>query len=224
MRMPRPRIPFSPRLPLSLRAIANPGQSSGPVAAIASAVEAIDAVRPADGRARHQGGAVRPQVRTRRSKAGTAIRVGFLPVKLGSRLLGVSFKLGYKAGGVPVRVSTRVVRIVGWRTVAVFLSGLFLGLLAAPVKGAVLRANLARLAGGARKSSPPPDLADTVTFELAHAPRTWHLAQPTVSVDGAAVTLAGSVPDVAALEELARVAAAIPGVASVANLLTVTPG
>jgi len=198
------------------------GSPTGPASALASAVEVIDALLPSEGPAPRRGVSVR--ARTRRSKVGTALRVGFLPVKVGSRLLGVSFKIGYKAGGVPVRVSTRVVRVVGGRTVAVFLSGLFLGLLAAPVKGAVLRAKLARLAGGARGSSATPNLVDTVTFELAHAPRTWHLSQPSVSVDGAAVTLAGSVPDAASSEELARVAAAIPGVASVANLLTVTPG
>jgi osmotically-inducible protein OsmY len=62
-----------------------------------------------------------------------------------------------------------------------------------------------------------------VSFELAHAPRTWHLDQPDVAVAGGRVTLRGSVPGDDAREELARVAGAVPGVAGVDNLVTVAP-
>ena len=59
-------------------------------------------------------------------------------------------------------------------------------------------------------------------FELEHAPRTWHLAQPTVTVVSGRVILSGAVAQAAARDELGRVAAAVPGVGAVDNLLEVT--
>ena len=60
-----------------------------------------------------------------------------------------------------------------------------------------------------------------MAFELAHAPRTWHLTQPEITVRAGEVVLEGVVSDDDARDELARVAAAIPGVATVDNRLEV---
>jgi osmotically-inducible protein OsmY len=65
------------------------------------------------------------------------------------------------------------------------------------------------------------DLAEKVGFELSHAPRTWHLPQPEVAVVSGRVELLGSVPHETGRDELARVAAAVPGVAAVDNRLEV---
>jgi osmotically-inducible protein OsmY len=64
-------------------------------------------------------------------------------------------------------------------------------------------------------------LADKVAFELAHAPRTWHLTQPEITVRAGEVVLEGVVSDDDARDELGRVASAIPGVDRVDNRLEV---
>ena len=62
-----------------------------------------------------------------------------------------------------------------------------------------------------------------LAFELAHAPRTWHLPQPGVVVSGNRVELSGTAATVEDRDELARVAGAIPGVAGV-DVAIVVPG
>ena len=86
--------------------------------------------------------------------------------------------------------------------------------------GRVLRA---KLVGLVRPSAAPDaGLADRVAFELSHAPRTWHLPQPAVTVDEAAgVTLRGTVPHEDAREHLVAAARAVPGVDHVHDDLVV---
>jgi hypothetical protein len=148
------------------------------------------------------------------------IRLLLLPIKLALRLIGVTLKVGYVTGKVPAKVSARSVRLVGFRGVLFLGVGVAIGLLLAPEPGRDLRLKLQRLLdqGGGGSDG---DLADKVTFELAHAPRTWHLDQPDVAVVGGRVTLRGSVPADDAREELARVAGAVPGVTGVDNHVTV---
>jgi hypothetical protein len=148
------------------------------------------------------------------------IRLLLFPIKLALRLLGFTLKVGYVSGRVPVRMSARSVRLVGFRGLLFLIVGIGIGLLLAPEPGRDLRLKLQKLleGGGATDS----DLTEKVAFELAHAPRTWHLDQPDVSVVSGRVTLRGSVPGDDAREELARVAATVPGVAGVDNLVTVS--
>lgn len=142
------------------------------------------------------------------------------PIRVVSRVLGGSFRLGLAVGTVPLRVSRRFARLTGLKGTAMFVVGLALGLLLAPVPGRKLRAKLKALA---RRASGPTDqdLAETVTFELGHAPRTWHLDQPAVAVRGGQVTLSGAVPDAGARTELVSVAWSIPGVVEVVDQLQI---
>jgi osmotically-inducible protein OsmY len=149
------------------------------------------------------------------------IRIILFPLKLALSLLGITLKVGYVAGKVPVKVSARSVRVVGFRGVLFLVVGVAIGLLLAPEAGKESRLKLQRLLEGGGTTD--GDLVEKVSFELAHAPRTWHLDQPDVAVTGGRVTLRGSVPGDDAREELARVAGAVPGVAGVDNLVTVTP-
>ena len=147
------------------------------------------------------------------------IRLLLLPIKLALRLLGLTLKVGYVSGRVPVKVSARSARLLGVRGLLFLIIGVAIGLLLAPEPGRDLRVKLQKLLEGGGTSD--ADLTEKVSFELAHAPRTWHLDQPDVSVAGGRVTLRGSVPGDDAREELARVAGAVPGVAGVDNLVTV---
>jgi hypothetical protein len=150
-------------------------------------------------------------------------RVLLLPPRLVLASLETAFRAGRVVGSVPVRVSRRTTRLLGFRGTVALLVGVALGLALAPVPGRELRAWVcARLTGAGGVSD--ADLAERVTFELEHAPRTWHLAQPRVTVAAGRVVLSGDVPPGNAREELGRVAGAVPGVASVDNLLIVTGG
>jgi hypothetical protein len=105
----------------------------------------------------------------------------------------------------------------------VFLGlGVVIGLLVATVPGRELRRRLRERLGG--PGAPDPEVGERVAFELAHAPRTWHLPQPAVAVEDGRVVLRGEVPHRAAREELERTAAAVPGVGTVANELVVAAG
>lgn len=149
------------------------------------------------------------------------VRLVVLPVKLALAALGLTARTGFRVGRLPVRATRRSVRLVGFKGIVFLAAGLAIGLLLAPESGKAMRARLAALLGQATTSD--GDLAEKVSFELAHAPRTWHLDQPDVSVAGGRVTLRGAVPGDDAREELARVASAVPGVAGVDNLVTVSP-
>ncbi|MEZ5141345.1 MAG: BON domain-containing protein [Acidimicrobiales bacterium] len=143
-----------------------------------------------------------------------------VPVKLVSAVVEAAFRIGLAVGRAPVRVSQRAVRLAGVKGVLLFLVGLVVGLVLAPVPGRQLRARLRALAAGGAAPS-DEELAATVTFELSHAPRTWHLTQPEVSVEGGRVTLTGAAPDDAARDELVTVVAGIPGVVDVVDRLEV---
>ncbi|MEZ5135368.1 MAG: hypothetical protein R2699_10015 [Acidimicrobiales bacterium] len=132
-------------------------------------------------------------------------RVLWLPIKLALEIVGLAFRAGRTAGRAPVRVGVAATRRLGWRRIALLKVGFIAGLLLAPVPGRVLRA---KLVGLVRPSAAPDaGLADRVSFELSHAPRTWHLPQPAVTVDEAAgVTLRGTVPHEDAREHLVAAA------------------
>jgi hypothetical protein len=143
-----------------------------------------------------------------------------LPFKLVYELVVGSFRFGWWSAKVPVRVTARTTRLIGFKAVLLFAAGLAIGVLFAPARGAVVRAKLKQLLGGDDVLT-DAQLADKVGYELAHAPRTWHLPQPEVAVLQGRVELSGHVPHERGREELERVAAAIPGVTSVENSLVV---
>ena len=120
----------------------------------------------------------------------------------------------------PVKIVFGVVRRVGFLRVATLAVGAAVGMLLAPERGAELRERL-RHELERRRAGSDTDLARRVRVELSHNPRTWHLPQPTVSVDDGRVTLAGQVPDAAARDELVRVATGLAGVRDVVDALQV---
>lgn len=153
-------------------------------------------------------------------RRGAPVRLLVLPIKL----LWVGFAAGLKAGWwsakLPVRVSAKATRTLGIKAVLLFVAGIAVGLLFAPGPGSALRDRLMRKASGGGMTD--DELADRVGFELAHAPRTWHLPQPEVAVLQGRVELRGTVPHDRGREELERVAAAVAGVADVVNELVVS--
>jgi hypothetical protein len=147
------------------------------------------------------------------------IRLFLLPFRLAFAAIGTFFRIGFRLGSIPARVGGRAARLVSARGWLFLVVGVAVGLLVAPVPGRELRLKLqALLSGGTDSGS---SLADKVAFELAHAPRTWHLTQPDISVQSGTVVLQGVVADDDARDELGRVAAAIPGVAGVDNRLEI---
>jgi hypothetical protein len=147
-------------------------------------------------------------------------RLLLLPFKILLATLGTSFRVGTRVGTAPIKVGFRATRLAGFSGIVCFFLGLAVGLLFAPAKGRDLRAKLQRALGqGAGLTD--EELAEKVGFELGHAPRTWHLPQPDVSVIEGRVQLRGRVPHDEAREELVRVAHAIQGVAGVDDLLEV---
>lgn len=142
-----------------------------------------------------------------------------LPFKLVGALIVGAFRAGWWSAKVPVRVTARTTRVLGLKAVVLFVAGVVVGVVFAPVSGAELRSRLRRrLAGGPVTDA---ELADKVGFELAHAPRTWHLPQPEVAVLQGRVELIGEVPHERGRDELERVASAVAGVVGVENHLVV---
>jgi hypothetical protein len=139
----------------------------------------------------------------------TLLRLLFLPAKLGTGTTKLGVKAGYRAG-----------RLVGYHRLFLFGAGVAAGLLLAPMTGREARAKLQALIDDWRGGA-PDDLAERVRFELSHAPRTWHLPQPTVEVMGTTAVLRGTVPHETGRADLERTAAAVTGVLSVDNLVTV---
>jgi hypothetical protein len=150
-------------------------------------------------------------------------RLVLLPFKLALAAVGTVFRAGLFAGGLPVRAGRRTSRLLGFRGSLGLLVGVVLGLAFAPGPGREFRAQIKRLLDRGPSVS-DNDLADRVSFELEHAPRTWHLPQPSVTVVQGRVVLSGAAPQPAARDELARVAAAVPGVSAVDNLVVVADG
>ena len=139
-------------------------------------------------------------------------RLLFLPVKVGVGTTKLGVKTGYRAG-----------RLLGVRRMVVFGAGIGVGLLLAPVTGAEARARLRAWLDGAGAGG-AGDLAERVRFELSHSPRTWHLPQPIVEVQGQTAVLRGHVPHESGRDDLERTAAAVPGVGRVDNQLVVANG
>jgi hypothetical protein len=148
------------------------------------------------------------------------VRLVLLPFRVVLRTLALAFGLGRTVGSLPVKATTRLGRLFGFRTVVGLVLGAALGLLFAPGPGRELRQRLSALAAS-RRPVDDGDLADRVVFELEHAPRTWHLPQPSVAVADGRVVLSGTVALDAARDELGRVAEAVPGVAAVENRVAV---
>jgi osmotically-inducible protein OsmY len=157
---------------------------------------------------------------TREARRSLTRALALLPFRLVGALVAGSFRLGWWSAKVPVRVTARTTRVVGFKAVVLFAAGLAIGLLFAPLSGSDLRARLQRRLGA--KEITDAELADKVGFELAHAPRTWHLPQPDVAVLQGRVELNGEVPHERGRDELERVAASVEGVTAVANHLVVS--
>lgn len=150
-------------------------------------------------------------------------RILFFPVKLLAAVAAVALRVGLWLGALPFRVSGRAARLVGLKGTVLFGAGAALGLLLAPGPGSDLRRKLQGSIGSGGAVG-DDDLGEKVRFELAHAPRTWHLPQPTVTVAAGRVVLSGEVSHDEGSEELARVAAGVPGVTAVENRLVVVEG
>jgi hypothetical protein len=118
-----------------------------------------------------------------------------------------------------ISLTFKTIRFVGVSRILAFGAGVGAGMSVPPTAGEQFRARLA----GARSSaaSAAGDLGETVRYELAHSPRTWHLPQPVVSVEGNRITLTGEVPHETAKGDLGRTAGAVVGVAAVDNRVTV---
>lgn len=150
-------------------------------------------------------------------------RLLVLPFKLLGAAVVLAFRAGVAVARIPVRLSAAAGRLLGFRGIIFGLLGLALGLLFAPGPGRDLRDRLRQLIQGGGVVA-DDELVDKVVFELAHAPRTWHLEpQPSVAVVAGRVTLTGPVVDEKASEEFARVAGSVPGVTGVDNHLAVAP-
>lgn len=119
-----------------------------------------------------------------------------------------------------LRISIRTVRFVGIGRILAFGAGVGVGLAVAPTSGEQFRAKLRQQYGSA--ASAAGDLGETVRYELAHSPRTWHLPQPVVTVEGTRITLTGEVPHDTARLDLGRTAGAVVGVTAVDNRVTVS--
>lgn len=158
------------------------------------------------------------EVEGRSGRRGGAALLAF-PFKLVGVLIVGAFRAGWWSAKVPVRVTARTTRVLGAKAVVLFVAGVAVGVIFAPVSGSELRLRLRRrLAGGPITDT---ELADKVEFELAHAPRTWHLPQPEVAVLQGRVELTGEVPHERGRDELERVASAVAGVVAVENHLVV---
>lgn len=140
----------------------------------------------------------------------TLLRLLFLPAKVGVGSTKLGMKAGYRTG-----------RLVGYRRIFLFGLGVGVGLLIAPMTGREARARLQSLID-ARRGITSGDLAERVRFELSHAPRTWHLPQPTVEVQGGTAILRGVVPHETGRIDLERTAAAVAGVVEVDNHVAVS--
>jgi hypothetical protein len=147
-------------------------------------------------------------------------RLVLLPFRIVLAAVSTAFAVGIAIGRLPVRTIGVLRRLLGVKALIALVAGAALGLAFAPGPGRELRAKIkARLDN--RHLSDDTDLAGRVAFELEHAPRTWHLPQPSVSVVSGQVVLTGEVDLDSAREELGRVAAAVPGVSSLDNQMVV---
>ena len=118
-----------------------------------------------------------------------------------------------------VKLVLRVLRFVGVTRIAAFGAGVGVGAAMAPKPAAQLRNGVA--APGEAKAVRGGDIGVAVRHELATSPRTWHLPQPGVTVQGDRISLTGTVPHDEARTALLRTAGAVTGVRAVDDHLTV---
>ncbi|HEU5085549.1 MAG TPA: BON domain-containing protein [Acidimicrobiales bacterium] len=119
------------------------------------------------------------------------------------------------------KLTWRTIRFIGISRIAAFGAGVGVGIAVAPKPADQLRDGGA--AAQEAKAASSGDVAAAVRHELASSPRTWHLPQPGVTVQGDRVTLAGVVPHDEARQQLLRTAGAVAGVRAVDDQLTVEP-
>jgi BON domain len=141
----------------------------------------------------------------------TAIRLLFLPAKIGVGTTKLGVKAGYRTG-----------RLLGYKRIFVFAAGVGVGLLIAPMAGRELRSRIQQLID--EQMGKGGDLAERVRYELSHSPRTWHLPQPDVEVIGGTAILRGEVPHEVGRSDLERTAAAVAGIVHVENQVDVSGG
>jgi hypothetical protein len=118
-----------------------------------------------------------------------------------------------------VRLGFRVIRFVGLTRIAAFGAGVGVGVGMSPTPAAQLRNGVA--AKEEAKAARGGDIGTAVRHELATSPRTWHLPQPGVTVQGDRIVLTGSVPHDEARLALLRTAGAVTGVRAVDDHLTI---
>lgn len=134
-----------------------------------------------------------------------------------------------------VKLTVATIRFVGVGRLVFLGIGVLVGKATATTDGAGFRARIEDLLGPAAGNggpatgrstllgAPKADVGESVRHELAHSPRTWHLPQPTVTVEGTRVTLTGAVPHETGRVDLGRVAGAVHGVTALDNRVTVEP-
>jgi osmotically-inducible protein OsmY len=133
------------------------------------------------------------------------------------RLLGLALLV---VAGV-TKLARGTLRAVGYRRIALLVTGALAGLLLAPVPGEQLRSRLREVLDERRGAAPPADVAERVREALSAAPSTWHLPQPALSLVDGRIVLTGTVPHETGRDELVRVATAVRGVAGVDDRLTI---
>lgn len=141
----------------------------------------------------------------------TAIRLLFLPAKVGVGTTKLGVKAGYRTG-----------RMLGYQRLFVLAVGIGVGLLIAPMTGRELRNRIQQRID--ERMGKGGDVAERVRYELSHSPRTWHLPQPDVEVIGGTAILRGEVPHEVGRADLERTAAAVAGIVHVENQVDVAGG
>ena len=139
----------------------------------------------------------------------TVARVAVAPTRVSARMVRGS-----------VRTTWRSLRFAVRSSIVSFALGLGLGWFLTTPTGRYVLASIRDLV-----LSPPvaatddESLAAAVRSHLASAPATWHLPQPDILVVGGNVTLRGTAPHAQGRDALLLAAAAVPGVASVVDVL-----
>jgi hypothetical protein len=118
-----------------------------------------------------------------------------------------------------VKLVLRIIGFIGLSRIAAFGAGVGVGVAMAPTPASQLRSGAA--AQEEAKAARGGDIGAAVRHELATSPRTWHLPQPGVTVQGDRVVLTGGVPHDEARLALLRTAGAVIGVRAVDDHLTV---
>ena len=118
-----------------------------------------------------------------------------------------------------VKLVLRIIGFIGLSRIAAFGAGVGVGVAMAPKPAAQLRNGVA--AQEEARAARGGDIGATVRHELATSPRTWHLPQPGVTVQGDRVVLTGTVPHDDARLALIRTAGSVTGVRAVDDHLTI---